>query len=409
MKSTKDDEKRRMLESLDYIDDDIVSGVLEKIEARKGRVPQVKKNFAFAWKLAAAVAACLLLLTMAVPTTVTLFDSIDLFTPAKGDNSNLSVESSPEYDGSRGLLYKVREDGETAAFVGFGSCTDEVVYVASHYNGLPVVEMKNEPYYEATYVPADHPYGNKVVKRLVVSDTVEYIWAGVIDLCPNIESVYFGANLKYIKPLFFNRHDGMDLASVEVSPENKNYSDKGNCLVDLRTNELVIGLPTTVIPDDGSVKIIGFYAFNPAKWSLKSIVIPEGVKIIDHGAFAGCTELESVTLPDSLEVVEVNAFNGCKKLVSLELGTNLKAFDQHVFHRMYCPTISYKGSVEQWAAVIKTSISNASLSIPVICADGNSLSDAGKQGNYNWLFLPEYEECWEARFPDRPQPQFDPE
>ena len=82
--------------------------------------------------------------------------------------------------------------------IGFGTCKDEVMYVASHYDGLPVTVMKNLS-----------RGSNGYVKRIVVSDTVEAVWNEVISLCANIESVYLGANVDSFSIQVFNGANGI--------------------------------------------------------------------------------------------------------------------------------------------------------------------------------------------------------
>ena len=386
-----------IFEASGHLDDDLISEVLAKYEAKKSVTQNRFAKMNRGIKIAVAIAACFVLLAVAVPTATIVIERGEYTPPTVGaEHSGVKVETPPEHDGSKGLIYEVNEDGKTVSFVSFGSCTDEVVYIASTYNGMPVTEMHNVAYWEADYIPADHGFNSKYVKRLVISDTVQIVDFECIRQCPNIESVYYGASVARIHELPFNGGYGQNFSKVEVSPNNPNFSDKGNCIVDLRTKTLVVATPTTVIPDDGSVEIIGSSSFSSAK-SITSIVIPEGVKVIDHGAFKGCMDLESVTLPDSLEVIELSAFNFCKSLKTLELGTNLKAFNQTIFHKMYCPKLYYKGTVEQWLAVAKPLNSNVSLSIPVVCTDGESLSNAGDQSQYHWMLQPEFEMYWKER------------
>ena len=389
MKKTKDE---RLLDSLDYIDEKFIVGAEKYYNAaRKNNIAErfAKRNRML--KIAVAIAACLALLAVAVPTATLVIEHGEYTLPTVGvGNSGVEVETPPEHDGSKGLIYEVNEDGKTVSFVSYGTCTDEVVYIASTYNGMPVTEMHNVAFGEASYIPFDHDFNSKYVKHLVISDTVQIVDFECIRQCPNIESVYYGASVARIRALPFNSGYGENFSKVEVSPNNPNFSDKGNCIVDLRTNTLVLATPTTVIPDDGSVKIIGRSAFMSAT-SITSIVIPEGVKIIEANAFKSCMSLESVTLPDSLEVIESSAFTFCQSLKTLVLGPNLKAFNQTVFHRMYCPTLYYKGTVEQWLAVAKPLTSNVALSLPVICTDGESLSNEGNQSQYHWQLIPEFE------------------
>lgn len=78
-------------------------------------------------------------------------------------------------------------------------------------------------------------------------------------------------------------------------------------------------LTTITIPS--TVDTIGKYAFYQS--GLTSITLPEGVKLIDEGAFANCASLESISIPDSIERIAVpydssyyynGAFYGCSKL-----------------------------------------------------------------------------------------------
>ncbi|MGM9860011.1 MAG: leucine-rich repeat domain-containing protein [Muribaculaceae bacterium] len=47
---------------------------------------------------------------------------------------------------------------------------------------------------------------------------------------------------------------------------------------------------------------------------LTSYIIPDGIKLIDSFAFAGCTSLESVVIPDSVKEIGYNAFEECPSL-----------------------------------------------------------------------------------------------
>ncbi|MBQ2253062.1 MAG: hypothetical protein II328_03665, partial [Clostridia bacterium] len=254
-------DERKIFEASGYLDDGVVSDVLKKYgeKSKITRPPKANK-----WlKAAVALAACVALVALALPTAIGLFGDGEITSTSivehtisfpAADAPTEEIETSPVYDGSRGLLYEVNEDGKSASFVGYGSCTDEVVYIASTYNGLPVTEMHNVAYWEAELIPYEHNFNSKYLKHLVISDTVQIVDFECIRQCPNIESVYYGASVARISPLNFNSGYGENFATVEVSPNNPNYSDKGNCIVDLRTKTLVLATPTTVIPDDGSVE-----------------------------------------------------------------------------------------------------------------------------------------------------------
>ena len=405
-------EDERLLEALDFIDE-VYVGELEKYYRKDNAAKRKTFVKATRWIAAgAALAACVLLVTLAIPKTNSViqhFDRLIVFSPG---NSDSFIEHTVTRV-SDGLLYEISEDGESAYCVGFGSCTDAVVYIASTYEGLPVTEVYYEKYGNSSY---DSYYQSKLkhVKSIVIPDSVRIVGPEFISVCPNIESVYYGASVENIKGFRFNTGYGSKFTRVEVSPDNPYYSDEGNCIVDLRTNALVLATYKSVIPDDGSILIIAENAFSPAAFRLGSVTIPEGVRFIDCYAFLGCYRLESITLPESLEVIEAKVFDGCDNLKKIELGSNLISVDQTVFQYYKAPEVYYNGTVAEWEAVLKFNSENYSVKVvydadgndtkhytcmpitfpafTVKCTDGVSNSDAGTKGYYAWKDLPEFEE-----------------
>ncbi len=91
--------------------------------------------------------------------------------------------------------------------------------------------------------------------------------------------------------------------SGEVSEDTfKEIREKFNSLETLNMSEM----SNESIPDN---------AFSNME-KLESVVIPESVKYIGSGAFAGCSNLESVTLPGVLSIGD-GAFEGCGSLTSV--------------------------------------------------------------------------------------------
>lgn len=96
------------------------------------------------------------------------------------------------------------------------------------------------------------------------------------------------------------------LESIEVEEGNEYFHSKNNCLIETATKTLVLGCKNSIIPDDGSVEIIGEYAFNGCM-NAKRIEIPEGVKEIHNMAFA-YTDFEEIVIPESIELIAENSF-----------------------------------------------------------------------------------------------------
>lgn len=412
----------RLLDAIDHIDSDLIAETAAKIRppaSPKREAEQSKKTKVFtAWKQAAALVACAVLMGAIIPVismivgniAPTVSDFGDGISPSGGQSENLETESenlnnesegavetgAPTErisDGSEGLEYQINADGVSASFIGFGFCTEENIVIASTFKGLPVTQMRNE----AFLCGMDPQYcGNSYAKSITVSDTVEEIYQGIFDLCPNLESIYIGANVNFIRPFVANTSEGYILEKIEVSPANKYFSDNGNCLIEKQSKTLIVSCKNSVIPADESVEIIGSEAF--AFYPNNSIVIPEGVKRIELTAFM-FSELESVVLPNSLEYLGVHVFescknlriadlnglpelpmgtfhncdslteivglenvtyvgdlaiSGCESITSLNLGAKLLEIGkQALYANINLKTINFAGTVEQWNAIKK--------------------------------------------------------
>lgn len=124
---------------------------------------------------------------------------------------------------------------------------------------------------------ADNTFKNcKSLKSVALPDTVTDISRGA----------FFGGS---ITPEY------RPLSSITVSEGNPKYHSEGNCLIETQEKKLILGCKASVIPSDGSVENIGYYAF--AYCDFTGIVIPESVSNIDKNAFYGCEKLVNMTLP----------------------------------------------------------------------------------------------------------------
>ena len=64
---------------------------------------------------------------------------------------------------------------------------------------------------------------------------------------------------------------------------------------------------------------------------LRSIVLPERTKRIDHNALRGCSELEEVIMPTGVRSIGDNAFDGCFRLEYITLTEGLESIGEECF------------------------------------------------------------------------------
>ena len=121
------------------------------------------------------------------------------------------------------------------------------------------------------------------------------------------------------------------LTSITVEEENPAYHSDGNCLIETATGRLIQGCNNSVIPNDGSVKIICNSAFYGCS-DLTSVILPDGVISIDNMAFANCSSLASVNLPDSITSIGGYAFEYCSSLTSIVIPDSVTSIGGGAFY-----------------------------------------------------------------------------
>ena len=145
--------------------------------------------------------------------------------------------------------------------------------------------------------------------------------------CVSLKSITIPASVREISNTVFEGCTSLE--SIVVEEGNSTYDSRDNCnaVIETATNTLKIGLSSTKIPN--TVTTIGGGAFKGT--TLKSIVIPEGVTLIEDEAFDGCKSLETVSLPNSLERICYDAFR-YSNISSISIPAGVKYIYDYAFH-----------------------------------------------------------------------------
>ena len=144
--------------------------------------------------------------------------------------------------------------------------------------------------------------------------------------CVSLKSITIPAYVHKIENTVFS--GCTNLESIVVEEGNSTYDSRDNCnaIIETATNTLKIGFSSTKIPN--TVTTIGGGAFEGT--TLKSIVIPEGVTLIENEAFKDCKSLETVSLPNSLERIYPFAFRN-SNISSISIPAGVKYISEDVF------------------------------------------------------------------------------
>ena len=161
---------------------------------------------------------------------------------------------------------------------------------------------------------------------------VQTIGVGAFASCP-LTSIFIPKSVTYVGSRAFG---SSSVKSIVVDVSNTVYHANGNCLIETASKTLIMGCSNSIIPSDGSVEIIGEWAFSGC-YGLTDITIPNGVTAIECGAFYNCNGLASITIPDSVTTIEggasigAGAFEDCGGLAGVTIGGSVASIGDRAF------------------------------------------------------------------------------
>ncbi len=141
----------------------------------------------------------------------------------------------------------------------------------------------------------------------------------------DIDEIFIPKNVNFISDEAFVKCNKLDRITVDA--DNATYRSESNCIIERESQTLILANASVTIPQ--GVKIIGPHAVAYRKPT--SLIIPEGVEIIDEAAFWACDELVSVRFPSSLKEIKNEAFRECSKLKLVIVNEKIERMGDRVF------------------------------------------------------------------------------
>ena len=188
--------------------------------------------------------------------------------------------------------------------------------IQSSYDGYEVVSVDG--------------FNKSAIEYIILPSTLLTIEAEAFASCSKLISIHIPENVNKITDSAFDYCIGLE--KLTVASENTTYYSVDNCIIGKTNKTLVCGCKNSIIPNDGSVTIIGSRAFYGCS-SMTYIYIPEGIEKLMFGAFASCTSWIDIILPSTLTVLDTMSLYGCTTLIDLIIPENMKTIGMYATYR----------------------------------------------------------------------------
>ena len=167
--------------------------------------------------------------------------------------------------------------------------------------------------------------------QLTLQQGLTSIGSSAFYCCRNLSQVTIPSSVISIGGRAFSGCDS--LTEIYVDPENTAYSSKEGVLFNKDQTELCQypnGKPNTsyTIPDGVTIVDIGAFMLCPV---LSEVIIPDGVTCIESQAFYSNHGLAQVTIPGSVESIGDYAFFDCSNLTQVTIQQGITSIDRYVF------------------------------------------------------------------------------
>lgn len=228
---------------------------------------------------------------------------------------------------TQGLSYSYNAETEsyTVNDINLITTTDYIRIPSTYNDG----EHDEHPVTKIGFVTPPSGY-NTNVKSVIIPNSITEIGAATFTAMTGLENITIPES---VETIFWGAFSGCSsLTNINVS--GNNFKFEGNCLIDIKNKNIVLGINNPTIPADGSVTSIGSFAFyyftvteinipetitNIGEFAfaftgITEIIIPEGIETIDYGTFSNCTNLTQIVIPNSVDLIGIEAFKDCSAL-----------------------------------------------------------------------------------------------
>lgn len=180
------------------------------------------------------------------------------------------------------------------------------------------------------------------INSIIIPNSVTKIDINAFKLCENLTTLTIGKGLKEIDNCAVLYCE--NLSNINISPQNTKFFTSGNCLIERENKTLILGCKNSIIPEDGSVTIIGENSFidyvnftfdalrtKNFKYEKEVKTLPESIIRIEKAAFSHCLALNKIIIPNNVTQIGAYAFHYCSNLTNIKLSDALTVIEEGLF------------------------------------------------------------------------------
>jgi hypothetical protein len=164
--------------------------------------------------------------------------------------------------------------------------------------------------------------------EIVLPNSLKTIEARALNSCNKLKELTIPASVTTIDEIALAECPA--LSKISVAEGNSTFIVVQDCLVDVPKKKLLQGLATSIIPQDGSITSLGQYCF--AYIPIKTVKIPDSIKVVSNNAFGHCSSLSDVELPNTLKELSDACFSWCSSLSKINLPEGLTDIKTYAFN-----------------------------------------------------------------------------
>ncbi len=175
-----------------------------------------------------------------------------------------------------------------------------------------------------------YPHGRTQTEYALPEGTARFVANGPFTMADDLKALVLPSTFDSFDPFF----SFPTLERIQVSEQNPLFRSIDGVLFSKDGTKLLfypfarLGDTYTVPP---GTREVSFGAFHQGTRYIRHVILPDGLQVIDGGAFENCETLQSVYIPDGVKVIGTSAFENCSHLTTVNIPSSLAIIEVGAF------------------------------------------------------------------------------